>query len=150
MIETYERVIDILPRFQVDGGRVIDFSVAYPRPAFDRQSMLWDLNYFKYHFLKLAHVPFNEQRLENDFERLTDHLLEADTGRFLYRDFQSRNIMLRDREPWFIDYQGGRRGAVQYDVASLLYDAKADIPEAVREHLLQRYIDALGSLSSLD
>jgi len=103
LIEAYERVIDILPRFQVEGGRVIDFSVAYPRPAFDRQSMLWDLNYFKYHFLKLAHVAFNEQRLENDFERLTDHLLEADTGRFLYRDFQSRNIMLRDGEPWFIE-----------------------------------------------
>ncbi len=144
MIEVYERVVDLLPRFQIEGGRAIDFSVAYPRPAFDRQSMLWDLNYFKYHFLKLAHIPFNEQRLENDFHRLIGHLLTADTSHFLYRDFQSRNIMLRGGEPWFIDYQGGRRGAAQYDIASLLYDAKADIPESVRARLLERYVGALS------
>ena len=142
VLASYERVVDVLPRFQVDGARVIDFALAYPRPAFDAQSMLWDLNYFKYHFLKLAHVPFSEQRLENDFARLVDHLLAADTGYFLYRDFQSRNIMLRGGQPWFVDYQGGRRGAAQYDIASLLYDAKADLPEAVRAHLLERYVDA--------
>jgi aminoglycoside/choline kinase family phosphotransferase len=147
LIAVYERVVDLLPRFQVEGGRVIDFSVAYPRAAFDRQSMLWDLNYFKYHFLKLAHIPFNEQRLENDFHRLIEHLLAADTGHFLYRDCQSRNIMLRGGAPWFIDYQGGRRGAPQYDIASLLYDAKADIPEEVRGHLLARYVGALARLA---
>jgi aminoglycoside/choline kinase family phosphotransferase len=150
ILEAYERVVEILPRFQVEGGRAIDFSVAYPRPEFDLQSMLWDLNYFKYHFLKLAHVPFNEQRLENDFQRLTRHLLEADARHFLYRDFQSRNIMLRGPDPWFVDYQGGRRGAPQYDIASLLYDAKADIPEPVRAHLLGRYVEALGRLIPVD
>jgi aminoglycoside/choline kinase family phosphotransferase len=150
MIDVYERVVDLLPRFQVEGGRVIDFSVAYPRPAFDQQSMLWDLNYFKYHFLKLAHIPFSEQRLENDFHRLIEHLLTADAGYFLYRDFQSRNIMLRGGEPWFIDYQGGRRGAAQYDVASLLYDAKADIPEGTRARLLERYVGALSTLAHVE
>ncbi len=150
MLDVYGRVVEILPRFQVEGGKAVDFGVAYPRPEFDLQSMLWDLNYFKYHFLKLAHIPFNEQRLENDFHRLTDHLLEAEARHFLYRDFQSRNIMLRGPEPWFIDYQGGRRGAPQYDIASLLYDAKADIPESVRTHLLERYVDALSDLIPVD
>ena len=143
----YERVLDVLPRFQVEGARVVDFALAYPRAAFDGQSMLWDLNYFKYHFLKLAHVPFNEQRLEDDFHRLIAHLLTADTGYFLYRDFQSRNILLREGEPWFVDYQGGRRGAAQYDVASLLYDAKADIPEAARARLLARYLGTFARLT---
>ncbi|MDH4351579.1 MAG: phosphotransferase, partial [Gemmatimonadota bacterium] len=140
----YRRALSVLPRFQVLGHRVIDYRVAYPRQAFDQQSIRWDLNYFKYHFLKLAHVPFNEQRLEDDFSRLTAHLLEADAEYFLYRDFQSRNIMVRAEEPWFLDFQGGRRGAPHYDVASLLYDAKADLPGSVRVALLEHYLDALS------
>lgn len=150
MLPVYRRVVEELPRFQVLGGRVVDYSVAYPRAAFDRQSILWDLNYFKYHFLKLAHIPFNEARLEHDFKRLTAFLLRADNRHFLYRDFQSRNIMLRDGEPWFIDYQGGRRGALQYDIASLLYDAKAAIPEAVREQILAHYLEALEQYVAVD
>jgi len=150
LLTAYERVLEVLPRFQAEGPRVVDFGLAYPRAAFDAQSMLWDLNYFKYHFLKLAHVPFNEQRLEDDFQRLIAHLLDTDTDYFLYRDFQSRNILLRDGEPWFVDYQGGRRGAAQYDVASLLYDAKADLPEVVRAHLLEHYLGALAALTHTD
>jgi aminoglycoside/choline kinase family phosphotransferase len=151
MIPVYERILEILPRFQVEGGRVVDYSVAYPRAAFDRQSIMWDLNYFKYHFLKLAFVPFNEARLEKDFRRLTTFLLGADTKHFLYRDFQSRNVMLRDGEPWFIDYQGGRRGALQYDLASLLYDPKVGIPEELRERWIDRYLDHLhGYLPRVD
>lgn len=151
MLPVYERVLQVLPRFQIEGGRVVDYGLAYPRAAFDQQSILWDLNYFKYHFLKLAHIPFSEQRLEEDFQRLTAYALEADTEHFLYRDFQSRNIMLRDGDaPWFIDYQGGRRGALQYDVASLLYDAKAAIPDDVRTRLLEHYLDALGQHLDVD
>jgi aminoglycoside/choline kinase family phosphotransferase len=142
-LPVYRRVLEILPRFQVEGDAAVDYSVAHPHSAFDRQSILWDLNYFKYHFLKLARISFHEARMERDFERLTESLLEAPREFFLYRDFQSRNIMMKDGEPWFIDYQGGRRGALQYDVASLLYDAKADLPEGIREELLHGYLEAL-------
>lgn len=150
ILPVYRRVVEMLPRFQVEGGRVIDYSVAYPRDAFDRKSILWDLNYFKYHFLKLAHIPFNEQRLEDDFDALASFLLETDTSHFMYRDFQSRNIMLLDDGPYFIDYQGGRRGAPQYDIASLLYDAKAAVPERVRDELLSYYLVALERYIDVD
>ena len=150
MMPTYRKVLALLPRLQLEGGRIIDFDVAYPRAAFDEQSIRWDLNYFKYHFLKLAHIPFNEQRLEDDFDALVGFLLEADADHFLYRDFQSRNIMLRDGDPWLIDYQGGRRGALHYDPASLLYDAKAAIPEPLRDELLEHYLDALAEETAVD
>jgi aminoglycoside/choline kinase family phosphotransferase len=150
IVPLYRRVLAILPRFQVDGHRVVPYRLAYPRRAFDRQSIRWDLNYFKYHFLKLAQVPFSEQRLEVDFARLVTHLLQAGTDGFLYRDFQSRNIMVRDGEPWFIDFQGGRKGAPHYDVASLLYDAKAGIPQPVRAELLEHYLDAREAMVPVD
>ena len=154
ILPLYRTVLGTLPRFQVRGGEAIDFQVAYPREAFDRQSILWDLNYFKYHFLKLAHIPFHEARLERDFETLARFLVEADTSHFLYRDFQSRNVMVREGDdgpsPWFIDYQGGRRGALQYDVASFLYDSKANLGEEVRAELLDHYLDALEGERPID
>lgn len=150
VIEAYRKVVEVLPRFQVEAGRDLDYGVCYPRASFDRQSINWDLNYFKYYFLRLAAIPFNEQALEDDFEKLTDFLLTAPSSYFLYRDFQSRNIMLRAGKPYFVDYQGGRKGALQYDIASLLFDAKADLPPAVRQQLLDYYLDALESFVDLD
>jgi aminoglycoside/choline kinase family phosphotransferase len=143
VVEAYRKVVIALPRFQVEAGRDLNYKVCYPRASFDRQSITWDLNYFKYYFLRLAAIPFNEQALEDDFGRLTRFLLTADHDYFLYRDFQSRNIMLREGDPWFLDYQGGRRGALQYDIASLLYDGKADLPPELRRQLLAHYLDAL-------
>jgi len=142
----YRKVVRDLPKIQIIAGRDLNFDLCYPRNSFDRQSMMWDLNYFKYYFLKLAKIPFNEQFLEDDFTTFTDYLLNAERNFFMFRDFQSRNIMLRDNEPWYIDYQGGRQGALQYDLASLLYDAKADIPEQVREELMNEYLDELEKI----
>src|SRR5438067_319106 len=149
VVEAYRRVLEILPRFQIEAGRDLNYKVCYPRSSFDRQSINWDLNYFKYYFLRLAGIPFSEQALEQDFTRLTKFLLAADHDYFLYRDFQSRNVLLRNGEPFFVDYQGGRKGALQYDVASLLYDAKADLPPELRQQLLDHYIEAVSKYTPL-
>jgi aminoglycoside/choline kinase family phosphotransferase len=144
-IEAYRKVVAALPRFQIEAGRDLNYKVCYPRASFDRQSIAWDLNYFKYYFLRLAGIPFNEQALEHDFARLTKFLLSASHDYFLYRDFQSRNVMLCDGQPFFLDYQGGRKGALHYDIASLLYDGKADLPPELRQELLDYYLDCLGN-----
>jgi aminoglycoside/choline kinase family phosphotransferase len=145
VVDAYRKVVAVLPRFQVEAGRGLNYKVCYPRASFDRQSIAWDLNYFKYYFLRLAGLPFNEQALERDFSRLTRFLLGASHDYFLYRDFQSRNVMLRGDRPFFLDYQGGRKGALQYDIASLLYDGKADLPPSLRQELLDHYLDCLGN-----
>src|SRR6266705_1594846 len=148
-VEAYRTVVAMLPRFQVEAGRDLNYKVCYPISSFDRQSITWDLNYFKYYFLRLASIPFNEQALEDDFGRLTEFLLSAPRDYFLYRDFQSRNVMLRDACPWFVDYQGGRKGALQYDIASLLFDSKADLPPQLRQRLLDHYLDRLSGFIDL-
>ena len=150
VVEAYRKVVAVLPRFQVEAGRDLNYDVCYPIASFDRQSVAWDLNYFKYYFLRLAGIPFNERALEDDFGRLTEFLMSADRDYFLYRDFQSRNILLRGSDPFFVDYQGGRKGALQYDIASLLFDAKADLPPELRQDLLTHYLDALGQYVKLD
>jgi aminoglycoside/choline kinase family phosphotransferase len=147
LLHLYKRVIDEMPAIQYKAAAGFDFSICYPRHAFDRQSMHWDLNYFKYHFLKLAYTPFHEQKLEDDFNRFIDFLQQAPSDFFLYRDFQSRNIMLHHDTVYFIDYQGGRKGALQYDLASLLLEAKTALPQQVRMELLDYYIHVFSRYS---
>jgi aminoglycoside/choline kinase family phosphotransferase len=150
VVAVYRKTIKALPGIQITAGKTLDYKACYPRRSFDKQSMMWDLNHFKYYFLQLAGIPFHEQALEDDFKRFTEVLLEAERDYFLYRDFQSRNVMVREGSPWFIDYQGGRKGALQYDIASLLFDAKADLPFALREELLALYLDSACELAGID
>lgn len=150
VVAVYRKVMATLPRFQVEAARHFPYRYCYPRRSFDRQSITWDLNYFKYYFLQLSGAQFHEHELEADFRRLTNFLLQADRRYFLYRDFQSRNVMVVDGEPYFLDYQGGRKGALQYDIASLLYDGKADLPPALRQQLLDEYLEQLARYIALD
>ena len=144
------KTLAALPKIQVEGARGLDFSVCYPQPSFDARMVDFDLNYFKYDFLKLVGMEFNEVFLQDDFDRLKADLLAEPSDTFLYRDFNARNVMLVDGEPYFIDFQGGRRGPVYYDVASFLWQARAKYPEALREELLQVYLDALRAYGPVD
>ena len=144
------KTLRLLPLVQVKGAEGFDFSVCYPQPEFNERSILWDLNYFKYCFLKATGLEFQEDRLEDDFQRLSDILLSAQTHTFMYRDFQSRNVMVKDGEPYFIDFQGGRRGPLYYDVASFLWQAKANFSDELRTELLNDYIEALKNVQSVD
>lgn len=144
--EMLRKTMRLLPAVQVKGAENFDFSVCYPQPEFNERSILWDLNYFKYCFLKSTGLEFQENRLEDDFKKLSDILLRSHTNTFMYRDFQSRNVMIKDESPYFIDFQGGRRGPLYYDVASFLWQAKANYSEELRSELLQEYLNALKLL----
>ena len=150
LFQLLRKVIRLLPVLQYKGAEGLDFGQCYPQPAFNRRSVLWDLNYFKYCFLKATGIDFQEDRLEDDFQAMAEVLLEEDTPTFMYRDFQSRNVMLRGDAPWFIDFQGGRRGPVYYDVASFLWQAKANFPDNLRQALVDEYIDALRPFRPVD
>ncbi len=147
ILSMYKLVLEKLVHFQVNTIDDIDLEICYPHKSFDRQSMMWDMNYFKYMFLKLLAIPFNEKELEKDFLALADILISGGQDYFLYRDFQSANIMVIDSKPWFIDFQGGRGGAPQYDVASLLYDSKACLGEDMRSVLLNHYLEKFCPLT---
>ena len=144
------KTIAQLADFQVKGAKNLNFDVCYPQAEFNNRSVYWDLNYFKYNFLKTTEMEFQEDLLENDFDKLAQHLLQDESDTFLYRDFQSRNVMLVDGNPYFIDYQGGRKGPVYYDVASFLWQAKANFPDDLRDELIQTYITSLKKHREVD
>ena len=144
--ELLRKTMRLLPAIQVKGAEGFDFAVCYPQPEFNERSILWDLNYFKYCFLKSTGLDFQENLLEDDFSKLSAILLRSQTNTFMYRDFQSRNVMIKDGEPYFIDFQGGRKGPLFYDVASFLWQAKAQYSAELREELLHTYLKALQEL----
>ena len=145
-----QQTIRLLPVLQFKGAENLDFSRCYPRPEFDRRSVFWDLNYFKYCFLKATGIEFSEDKLEDDFDKLADTLLEEPFHTFMYRDFQARNVMLKEGTPFFIDFQGGRKGPLYYDVASFLWQAKANYPKMLRAALLDDYLEALQAFMPVD
>ena len=146
-----ERTLRALAHIQVEGAKDFDWSICFPVPEMDERAIRWDLNYFKYCFLKGTKIEFSEPKLEDDFDSMVANILsplrgEPERGFFLYRDFQSRNVMIKDGKPYFIDFQGGRKGPTQYDVASFLWQAKANIPSSLREELIDAYLDELFSV----
>jgi len=144
------RTIACLPKLQFKGAEGMDWNVCYPEPAFGERMVMFDLNYFKYCFLKATGLEFNEVKLQEDFERLKDDLLQDMGNTFMYRDFQARNVMMKDGDPYFIDFQGGRRGPIYYDVASFVWQARSRYPESLRKKLVQTYLTALKAYTDVD
>ncbi len=148
--ELLKKAVRALPKIQFEGGEGLDWKLCYPQEEFDGRMVDFDLNYFKYCFLKATGLEFNEVRLQDDFEKFKNNLLEENENTFLYRDFQARNVMIKDGEPWFIDFQGGRRGPIYYDVASFIWQARSRFPEDLRQELIRTYLHALQSYRKVD
>lgn len=148
--ELIRKSITVLPSIQFKGAEGLDFGMCYPLSDFNRRTVMWDLNYFKYCFLKATGISFNENSLEDDFEAITDILLGSSSETFMYRDFQSRNVIIKDEEPYFIDFQGGRKGPVYYDVASFLWQAKANFSNEIREEMIETYISEANRFTNIN
>lgn len=149
-IPYYKKALSELIVLQTKALKGTDLSLCTPRASLDYQSLLWDLNYFKYYFLKIKNILFDEQKLEDDFQKFIKYLLEADQNYFIHRDFQSRNILIHDGKSFLIDYQGGRKGPLQYDVVSLLFQVKAQLSDDIKDELLNFYLEELSQTISLN
>lgn len=148
--ELLKQTIRLLPRMQFEGGKEMNFEICYPSPEFNHRNVLWDLNYFKYCFLKATGIDFQEDKLEDDFECMAHTLLAVQPYAFMYRDFQSRNVMIHEGNPYFIDFQGGRKGPFYYDVASFLWQAKANLSDELRQELINEYLETLRPYLNID
>ena len=148
--ELIRKRISLLPSIQFKGAEGMDFGICYPLSDFNRRTIMWDLNYFKYCFLKATGINFNESTLEDDFEEMTEILLKASSDTFMYRDFQSRNVIIKDGVPYFIDFQGGRKGPIYYDVASFLWQAKANFNNDLREEMIETYISEASKFTKIN
>ncbi len=148
-LQRYIVTLEELLKIQTQGPAHLDWSYCYPREAFDKMAMLWDLNYFKYFFLRLMRISVDEQKLEDDIQLFSSTLDKVGRPYFLYRDFQSRNIMFHENNPYFIDFQGGKKGALFYDLASLLYDANVELNTEDRTLLFTYYYEAWRAFETI-
>ena len=144
------KAVRLLPDIQFKGAEDFDFAICHPTRKFDRRLVLFDLNYFKYCFLKPSGLEFNEVRLQDDFERLADDLTSVPSDTFMYRDFNARNVMVKDAQPYFIDFQGGMQGPIYYDVASFIWHARAGYSDQLKEKMLDEYLEALAAYMTID
>lgn len=142
--------IEMLPKIQFKGAQGLDYNCCFPEPEFNERMVMFDLNYFKYCFLKATGMEFDEIRLQDDFDKLKNDLLLDMGNTFMYRDFQARNVMIKDGEPYFIDFQGGRRGPIYYDVASFVWQARSRYPEALKQAMIQTYLTSLKEYVNID
>ena len=145
------RTMAALPKIQFDGADGLDFNRCYSVKSFDHRLVMFDLNYFKYCFLKPSGLEFDEMALQDDFERLCADILDGpQTVTFLYRDFNSRNVMVNSDVPYFIDFQGGMQGPICYDVASFIWHARSGYPEQLKQKMLDAYLASLGNYIEVD
>jgi len=140
------QIIEMLPRFQVGGSEGPHLRYCYPAASFDRTSILRDMHYFEREYLGRLSLDYDAKNLHRDFQSLATFIQEAGCACFMYRDFQSRNVMIYDGKPFFLDYQSGRRGPLQYDLVSFLYQSQADFPQSLREEATEIYLDMVTSM----
>jgi aminoglycoside/choline kinase family phosphotransferase len=142
----FQQSLTALANLQIRGDEGLDYSWTITSREFGKQAILSDLLYFKYYFLDTLQIPYDKERLIDDFEALSTYLTHVDYKFFMFRDFQSRNIMLREGHVHFIDFQGGMKGALQYDVASLLWQAKAELSDEWKDSLLEYYMGCVEGI----
>lgn len=142
----FKESLSQLARLQVRGDEGLNYEKCLTNKEFGRQAIMADLLYFKYYFLDALQKPYDKQRLIDDFEALSNYLTHTEYKYFMFRDFQSRNILLPEGKPHFIDFQGGMKGAPQYDVASLLWQARANLPDEWKANLLDDYMNSFENI----
>lgn len=145
-LDLYKKTLAQLAQFQIQGGTGLNYDYCIATKSFDRNAIYSDLLYFKYYFLRALQMPYDKNLLLNDFEMLSYFLMQEQHKFFMHRDFQSRNVMVKDDKVFFIDYQGGMQGALQYDVSAMLWQAKAGLPYDWRDELVNYYFDKVNDL----
>jgi len=144
--QLFQQSLRELAHLQIKGNTDLDYNWCLTSKEFGKQAILSDLLYFKYYFLDTLQIPYDKEKLIDDFEALGTYLSYVDHKYFMFRDFQSRNILIKNKKVHFIDYQGGMKGALQYDVASMLWQAKAELPDEWKNGLLEYYMDCAENM----